>query len=70
LTDRAGDVVGGALVLIASDAEFAAASRAFERVRSLADKLEDAVGEAAARQVQIGSLLALARDPFMAKDGP
>jgi hypothetical protein len=70
LTNRAGDVVGGALVLVASQADFAPMSRAFDRVRGLADKWEDAVGEAAARRFQVESLQALARDPSAAGSGP
>jgi hypothetical protein len=69
LTDRGGDIVGGALVLIAPDAGFAAASQAFQRVRNLADKWEAAVGEVAARRFQVESLLALARDPSVARGG-
>jgi hypothetical protein len=70
LSNRAGDVVGSALVLVASDADFAAMNHAFDHVRSLADKWEDMVGESAARHFQVESLLAISRDPSVARGGP
>jgi hypothetical protein len=70
LSDRAGTILGGALVLLASDADLAAANQAFDHVRALADKWEDAAGEAAARRLQVEALLAIARDPTVARSRP
>jgi hypothetical protein len=63
LADRAGTVVGGALVLLASQADFVRTNQAFDQIRALADKWEEAGDEVAARRLQVESLLAIARDP-------
>jgi hypothetical protein len=70
LADRAGTVLGGALVLLASDADFAAINQAFDHVRGLADKWEDTAGEVAARRLQVEALLAIARDSSVVKGRP
>jgi hypothetical protein len=70
LADRAGTILGGALVLLASDADFAAASQAFDHVRTLADKWEETAGETAARRLQVETLLAIARDSSVVKGRP
>jgi hypothetical protein len=70
LSDRAGMILGGALVLLASDADFAAANQAFDHVRALANKWEDTTGEGAARRLQVEALLAIARDSSVAKGRP
>jgi hypothetical protein len=70
LTDRAGDVVGGALVLLAANGDYDATDRAVERVRILSEKWADTVGDAAARRFLVESLVALARDPAIATGEP
>jgi hypothetical protein len=70
LADRAGTILGGALVLLASDADFAAANQAFDHVRALADKWEDTAGEVAAHRLQVEALLAIARDSSVLKGHP
>ncbi len=70
LADRAGTMLGGALVLLAADADFAAANQAFDHVQALADKWEDTAGEATARRLRVEALLAIARDSSVAKGRP
>ena len=69
LTDRAANTIGGALVLLVADTNYAAADRAFERAQGLSEKWVETVGEAAVRRFRIESLMALARDPGIAEGG-
>jgi hypothetical protein len=70
ISDRTGTALGGSLVLLLPDADFAAASSAFDRVRALAEKWEDTAGETAARRLQVEALLAIARDSSVVKGAP
>jgi hypothetical protein len=70
MADRAGMGLGGALVLIVQDADFAAAHSAFDRIRAIGEKWEDTAGEKAARRLQVEALLAMGRDSSIIKGAP